>query len=114
MSLRLWRILSERKRKQKMIMKGDVTVLLSLSDCVWVVLNLSLTLRDFEILLQRHQLQPEELGHLLVLLSLPEVQYSHFLVGNSNIIQHIVTGSNGFIFDNIQLAKCRLLPMMHY
>lgn len=42
-------------------------MLLHLSDCGW-----SLTLCDFELLLQRHQLQPEELSHLLVLLSLPE------------------------------------------
>lgn len=33
-----------------------------------------LTLHGFKFLLQRHQLQPEELGHLLVLLSLPSGQ----------------------------------------
>ena len=42
----------------------------------WVVLARgpwSLTLRDCELLLQRHQLQSEELRHLLVLLLLPAV-----------------------------------------
>ena len=48
---------------------------LTLCVCVCVCFqSWSLTLCDFQLLLQRDQLESEELRHLLVLLSLPEFE----------------------------------------
>lgn len=67
-----------------------------------------LTLHGFKFLLQRHQLQPEELGHLLVLLSLPSGQNVGFRKRKHNQGSCKLTSDSVIENSKSQFCSCEM------
>lgn len=95
MSLGLWRILNREEKENHDIdkVKGNTNPASLWLGFFFFAQTLSLTLCGFELLLQRHQLQSEELSHLLILLSLPEIK----IQSHSQLFEYNAVGTDFFL-----------------